>query len=225
VIGDVDGDGEPDACGRDADGISCATAANQYAATRWTPSFRDAEARVTTSASLAAIDANADGVAQICGVAAAGVICAPHGLTFVENVRSAWPDASANVWPGELDADHRADWCASTETGPACAVQAFHDLTTDGSPWGFARGGVVEMIPSDPDLTALADIDGDGRADLCSIDQGHVSCARSQGRAFGPHATWSGLDGSALWLGDLDGDGAADACVDTGTQIACTLSR
>jgi LmbE family N-acetylglucosaminyl deacetylase len=228
TLGDVDGDGRADACGRDRDGVLCATAAAGFAAQRWSPAFNDVVARAGTSASLAALDANADGSAEVCGLDVSGVVCAPHGLALQQIVRSRWPEPTATVWLADLDADHQADWCAATEFGPACAVEADRALTTDGASWGYAEAGVVDVAPATTVTVGLGDVDGDGRADLCSTREDHVVCARSQGHGFGPHVTTLAIlpnqaVASALWLGDLDGDGRADACADTGTAIACAV--
>jgi LmbE family N-acetylglucosaminyl deacetylase len=228
TFGDVDGDQRIDACGRDSAGVLCATAASNFAATRWSPSFNDDVARAGTSASLAALDADADGRADICGVEASGMICAPRGLMIQPVVRSPWPEATAVVWPADLDGDRQADWCMATDAGAACSVYAHRELTTDGGPWAFAHAGVVDITPANAATVAFADIDGDGRADLCSTREDRVTCARSQGRAFGPRtATLAILPNqsaaSALWLGDLDGDGRADACVDAGASIICAV--
>lgn len=228
TLGDVDGDGLVDACGRDAQGLLCATAGKGFVTDRWSPSFSDAAARPSTSASLTAVDANADNVADLCGVDITGVLCAPQGFTAAPIVRSDWPQADAVVWPADLDGDHQADWCASTDAGAACAVEAQRDLSTEGAPWAYSQGGVVDVTPATTATVALADIDGDGRADLCSPREDRIVCARSQGRAFGPRATTlvvlpnQGV-ASALWLGDLDGDSRADVCVDTGAAITCAV--
>ncbi len=129
-------------------------------------------------------------------------------------------------WRTILDGDHRADWCALTASGPACGLATEAAITTDGVPWGFARAGVVETPSDDPAVTDLADLDGDGGGDLCTLaGDATIACARSQGHGFGPRATVAvlpdGAQPSALWLGDLDGDGRADACVDLGSEIAC----
>lgn len=228
AFGDVDGDQRTDACGRDSEGILCATAASGFAAARWSSSFNDRVARAGTSPSLAAIDANADGTADVCGVEENGLVCALPGLALQPTVRSRWPDANAVVWPVDLDGDRQADWCTATETGPACAVEAQRELTTDGAPWGYSFAGNVDIAPATTATVALADIDGDGRADLCRTREDRIVCARSQGRAFGPStATLAILPNqsaaSALWLGDLDGDGRADPCVDAGATIVCAV--
>jgi hypothetical protein len=230
TLGDVDGDQLLDACGRDAEGVLCATAASDFAAARWSPSFNDDVARAGTSASLTALDANADGVADICGLDLTGVICAPHGLTLQPIVRSAWPQPTSVLWPADLDGDQQADWCSATDDGPMCAVEAQRELTTDGAPWSYASNGMIDVAPATTVTVGFGDIDGDGRADLCNTREDRVMCARSQGRAFGPHTTTLAIlpsqsTASALWLGDLDGDGRADACVDTGDSIVCALDR
>jgi LmbE family N-acetylglucosaminyl deacetylase len=227
TLGDVDGDHRVDACGRDGHGVMCALSSQAFAVTRFTPRFDASDARMCTSSSLAAIDANGDGVAEICGFAAEGVICTPQGLSFSPMVRSVWPDPTALVWPADLDGDHRADWCSTSSAGPACGLDAESALTSDGVPWGYSFQGTVEDVPADPARTAAADIDGDGNSDLCVLEPGKITCARSQGHGFGPRAPFAIVpDGAtALWLGDLDGDGRADACVDAGATIACVLAR
>ena len=228
TLGDLDGDGVADACGRDAQGVLCARSTSQFAAVRFTPQFADADAAMATTCSLRITDANGDGVANVCGIAAEGVVCSPGGTSFSTQIRSSWPDPTNVVLPSDLDGDHHADWCSLTADGPACGISAETSITTDGVPWGFAFNGVVETVPGDPALVDIADIDGDGDGDLCAPPgDGTIGCARSQGHGFGPRATVAVLpDGAtvtALWLGDLDGDGRADACVDLGDQIACAL--
>lgn len=228
TLGDVDGDGRVDACGRDSLGLVCARAASQFAMERWSASFNDAAARPSTSASLTAVDANADNIADLCGVDVTGVVCAPRGFTAAPVLRSAWPEQTAVVWPADLDGDHQADWCAATDDGAACAVEAQRDLSTDGAPWAYSQGGVVDVTPATTATVAIADIDGDGRADLCSPREDRIVCARSQGRAFGPRTTTLAIlpnqsVASAVWLGDLDGDQRADVCVDTGAAITCAV--
>ena len=228
VLGDVNGDGRADACGRTAAGLRCALAAVGFAAAPWSRWFSDADAQPATSASLAAVNADGDGVQEICGLAVQGVICAPHGLSTPAAVRSPWPSQAGAVWVGDLDGDGRSDWCASSGAGPACGVAAEAAVTTDGAPWGFARTGRVAAVAPDPATVALGDVAGDGRASLCTLAGDRIACAHSQARGFGPRETVALLPDQAapvaLWLGDLDGDGTDDACADAGAIITCVLS-
>ncbi|MCW5806714.1 MAG: VCBS repeat-containing protein, partial [Deltaproteobacteria bacterium] len=145
-------------------------------------------------------------------------------------VLSPWPARDAVLWPGDLDGDHRADWCVETPAGAACGLDRHRTtLTSDGVPWSYSFAGVVEPAPADTNLGALADVDGDGRADLCTVRDRRILCARSQLFGFGPSVPLAALPAGpspvALWLGDLDGNGIADACVDDTTQIRCVLVR
>jgi len=143
-----------------------------------------------------------------------------------------WPGAAMTLWPADLDGDGAVDWCTATPTGPACGLDADRAVTSEATPWGFSFhgfegtasiDGVVDQVHG-----ALADISGDGRADLCVVVGSAVECAVSQGHSFGPRfpvlMLAPGTQIQALWLGDLDGDGKADPCVDDGTSIICTLS-
>ncbi len=225
ALGDVDGDHVPDACGRDATGVRCAMSTAAYAVTLWSPSFAREGAADATDRSLSASDANGDGIAEICGLGEQGVVCAPRGLGAVTIVRSRWPAPDAPMWSGDLDGDQRTDWCVALPGGPACGLDRDRDLTTDGAPWTFSQYGLPEPAPTGTGIGALADIDGDGRADLCTVRDRAIVCARSQGHGFGPATTIATLPAggalTALWLGDLDGDGAIDACVEDGANVTC----
>lgn len=226
MLGDLDGDGLIDACGRSPQGILCATAADQYAAKLWSPAFGGALTAGVEDRALAIVDGT------VCGMTAGGVACAAQGGPPV--VRSTWPRSGATLWPADLDGDATADWCMPTAAGPVCGLDADRAITSDGAPWGFAfhtqvEGSVAtDGAVSDQMHGAVADISGDGRADLCVVLGGNVECALSQGHGFGPRFPVLTLPASstaeALWLGDLDGDGKADPCVDDGTTIFCTLS-
>ena len=210
AIGDVDGDGRPDACGRSDAGTVCAFAATGFAAVVLAPTFGATDDRADTTTSIAVVDH------AVCGAAAAGATCAPDSLL------SPWPDPTSTLWQGELDGDGDPDWCATTPTGVACGVAADAAITTDPAPCRYT----TETI-ADGALAGLADVDGDGLADLCSVAGLDVTCAHGHGRAFGPQATLLEAPAAptALWLGDLDGDGLADACVVVNGALACTVSR
>ncbi|MGE5182419.1 MAG: FG-GAP-like repeat-containing protein [Acidobacteriota bacterium] len=224
AIGDVDGDGRDDACGiaSDGSGIACATAAAGFAAMAWSSELGSAESVAGTPESFAI--AHEGHAALLCGLSTQGLLCVVSATSFNPLKLSTWPAPDAVVWPGELDGDGHVDWCSASASGAACALAADSIVTTDGAPWSFAYLGVFDPAPT-ADTGGLADIDGDGRADLCDVDGDGVHCARNQGRGFGPRAlVVPGVAGASLTLGDLDGNGRADPCVATVDSITCALS-
>jgi LmbE family N-acetylglucosaminyl deacetylase len=231
TLGDVDGDGTLDACGRDVAGLVCLIAP-QFTLQRWSPAFARSGPATATDRSLAAVDSDNNGTAEICGVGPAGVICASQDPVNLPEVRSAWPDAAAPAWPADLDGDRRADWCSRTPMGISCGIDLLSTLTTDGVPWTYSLSGIGDPFPADVVTGAMGDVDGDDRSDLCNIvvrDSGpQIACARSQGFGFGPLATLVTLPAGSyvgLYLGDLDGDGIDDACADDGTNLWCARSH
>jgi hypothetical protein len=94
----------------------------------------------------------------------------------------------------------------------------------------FARGGVSDGWPKEDDAgtLALADVDGDGRADACGRTKAGIVCARSTGTSFGLAETWSSGQAftadARLLFGDLNGDGRADVCALSNGQFQCALS-
>jgi hypothetical protein len=94
-------------------------------------------------------------------------------------------------------------------------------------PWSFSQHGIVDRAPASTATGALADIDGDSRADLCSIRIGasSVRAARTGFRRCPRSRRCRWAQPTALWLGDLDGNGTADACVDDAGTIRCVRSN
>jgi hypothetical protein len=229
ALGDVDGDGRADACGRTPAGILCATAASGFRAKLWSEAFADTGPATASDHSLAIVQGS------VCGAAATdGVICVRGDVV---SVLSTWPAANATnapMWPADLDGDDRPDWCVATADGAQCGLAAEAHITDDGVAWGFSNHAAIEgSVAVDGSIddvvhSAVADVSGDGRADMCVAVHSNVECAISQGHGFGPRRTMlvmpSSLPIVGLWLGDLDGDGKADACADDGTSITCALS-
>lgn len=227
TFGDVDGDGLTDACGRDAGGLVCATAATGYRPVRWSTALAATGPATATDRSLAIAPGG-----KICGLDEAGVVCVSQGEAPID-VRSTWPDPHAALWIADLDGDHQPDWCAATADGPACSLATDRELTTAGVPWGYAFGGRVQASMTDgavPDTatTVFTDIDGDGRDDLCTAQAGVIACARSLGRGFGPRTPIAelpaGMIPTALWAEMAWPARAGHApriCAADATTIAC----
>ncbi|MDB4962338.1 MAG: Rhs family protein [Myxococcales bacterium] len=203
------------ACGRSPTGILCGAVSTPEPFTfeRWSPAFARSGPATASDRSLGAFGDT------ICGLSDEGAICTPRGSSLVSTVRSPWPEPDQPLWMANLDADPEIDWCAATPTGLACGRASDHALTTDGVPWSFSREGAVEPVPTNASLTALRDIDGDHRADLCTVEGREILCARSQGHGFGPRFSIgtlpAGAPATGLWFH------LGRACVDDGATLTC----
>ena len=141
--------------------------------------------------------------------------------------------AAPVTWSGDLDGDGLVDSCVSSPFGPQCVTarsRAAGDRMV--TPWAWSLDASIEFslaldgVVATSATGALADIDGDGRADFCELIGSDVLCATSQGDGFGPRHLLMSVAGSptSLQLADMNGDGHADACVTVGTQRLCALS-
>jgi hypothetical protein len=199
------------ACGRGPQGALCAAPGAPPAA--WSSAFAREGPATAGDRSLAGF------AGELCGLDGRGVICARRGQAAPE-VRSRWPAADSALWPGDLDGDGEIDWCVGAAKGARCGRAADRALTADGAPWTFHQGGVPGPCPADAALGALTDVDGDGLADLCTVHERRIVCARSQRYGFGPAVPIARLPPGppprALWMH------GASACVDDGAAISCT---
>src|SRR5690606_20600205 len=77
----------------------------------------------------------------------------------------------------------------------------------------------------------LADVDGDGRDDICGRSDTDLSCALSTGEGFGEPIVvgalsdasgWAGRDNyTTLRVGDVDGDDRDDLCIRANARLLC----
>ncbi len=177
-------------------------------------------------------DVDGDGRADLCARGAAGFTChRSTGKDFIpwptlaalsDAAGFADPSRYATMRMGDVDGDGRADLCARFPEGMACFRAGEHafDERLVGPAWSDASGFAAWQRWS---TIRLADVDGDGRADLCALENEGFRCALSDGRGFGAKVMGPALavggEGSAhrerpgsLRMADLDGDGRADLC-------------
>ncbi len=171
---DLDGDAKADVCAFSDGAIWCARS-NGLSFERarvWLP---DVDANFGSTFAIA--DFNGDGLADVCGRSSTGLSCADsNGSTFGQ-LRSWSNDHDADVGgvellASDLNGDGRADICERRAGGVFCAFSNGHGFLhstswSKGDP-GLARDNLVE-----PDI---ADINGDGRADLCFSTSDGIAC-------------------------------------------------
>lgn len=245
---DVDGDGRADVCARAAAGWLCRPSTGDGFAD---PAFRieglsndagfDEPSRYTT---IRTGDIDGDGLADVCGRSAEGVRCwASTGEGFGEVIEGpalddagSWgePMYYSTIRLGDIDGDGKDDLCARGYSAFRCwrsTGDGFEEEMRDGPAWGNA-GGFDE--PARYGTIRMADVDGDGRADVCARTGDGIECFLSDGTAHtrrvqGP--AWSDGSGwtatkywSTVRLADVDGDGRADICGRSASDLRCHLS-
>ena len=215
----------------------------------WSSAFSDANGwnDPTGAATLRAGDVDGDGDDDVCARDASGVVCAlSDGATLAPP--TLWSDSfgdaagfgalahAASFQLGDIDGDGRADACVRGTAGVACERSdgtAFQPSAWSVPAFDDAAGFGVDESRSR--TLRLADLDGDGDADLCMRGAEGARCAISSPSGFGAPTLWStdpsdanGFGavsrGATLALGDLDGDGRADLCIRDADGMACAIS-
>jgi peptidoglycan/xylan/chitin deacetylase (PgdA/CDA1 family) len=244
-LGDLDGDGRADACIHAPGDRRCSlsvelpgTEEDRRPRTVFEsagPPRADSCAALFESEDIQLADVDGDGHADVCATLGFGVACAietASGSCAPARKWSLWSPAMGersgqSVRFGDLDGDGKVDLCTPTQRGIACAKSTGRSFGRE-EVWAPTFYDAARAAPEAKASLALADIDGDGRADVCAWSQSEVACARSTGHAFGPVEIWSRdvalTDVDDLVFGDLNGDGRADVCGLAETGVECALS-
>ena len=245
-MGDLDGDGRADLCGRGDTGVMCARSTGDgfEPETMWLDALSDAAGWDAPEhyATLRLADVNGDGRDDLCARGPEGFDCwlsdGERFATYVEGPR--WSDAGGfdapsrygSIRMGDIDGDRRADVCALVEAGVECwrSDGAGFPERVAGPAWSDAGGwGAVSSWST----LRLVDYDGDGLDDLCGRGPDDLRCAPSLGSGFGEERSIAPLANASGWsdpsnyatlrVGDVDGDGAQDLCLRANIGVACYL--
>ena len=245
-IGDVNGDGREDVCGRAAAGVSCAISMqtapigdDRLPRTMFRAVRRGSTTPVPTGA-IHLADINGDGQADVCIAALNGISCAASNVVGQLAEFRSWSrdDHAASFRFADVDGDGKADACSRTAQGITCARNVgrrFDGARTWLADMTDARGWSTPKYAS---TVQLADVDGDGRADVCGRSPRGIVCALSTGKSFAKLDKWSqgadfGDDGAwdqnaayfgSMRFGDLNGDGRDDVCARGPEGVVCALS-
>ncbi len=269
-LADINKDGKADVCGRNSDGIVCAlsTGSSFGNVTTWlSNNMRDRDgwkpAQYSTTIQLADVDG--DGRADLCGRGVGGMVVGLandsgtgfHSLTpwsYVENGIADFSDARGwgtdvgyygTIRLADINKDGKADVCGRNSDGIVCALStgnSFEKATT----WlSNNMRDMDDWKPAQYSTTIqLADVDGDGRADLCGRGIGGmvVGLANDSGTGFHPLTSWSYIENGiadfsnakgwsidagyygTIRLEDVNGDEMADVCGKNSGGIVCALS-
>ncbi|MCB9585250.1 MAG: VCBS repeat-containing protein [Polyangiaceae bacterium] len=244
-VGDVSGDGRADVCLRLPEGVRCWQGTDTGLGDAILgPELSDAKGWGKTEyfSAVRLADIDGDEKADLCARGKDGLACYPsRGTSFGDaRILTALSDAAGfddvnrygTLRLGDVDGDGKSDVCAREAQGMAC--------------WLATDSGFVERIagPGWSDEAGwsdwhnwstirLADVNGDGRSDLCARENEALRCYLFDGTGFTER-----LDGPALpaplWdtrtalasirMADLDGDGKSDVCVRSEQGLDCWLA-
>ncbi len=250
VMGDVTGDGLADLCARANAGMRCwPSTGTGFGAQIVGPTLSDDSGWSAPEhhATIRLADVDADGDDDLCARAAAGFRCWPSSgsgfgepwapLAALANAASgggAGGDASSRwstIRMGDVTGDGLADVCARTTEGMSCWAStgiAFDDAPIEGPRWSDASGWGAHRFVS---TIRMADLDGDGRDDLCGRAAAGLRCHLSTGEGFGDAITLDTLSDDSGWgelsnyatiaLPDVDGDGDRDVCARADARVFC----
>jgi hypothetical protein len=199
---DVNGDGKADVCGRGGGGINCAisTGSSFGEVAVWSDNFSDGNGWKGDQAYWGTIfypDVNGDGKADVCGRGGGGINCAiSTGSSFGEAMVWSNNFSDANGWKGDpaywgtilysdVNGDGLADVCGRGGGGINCALSTgssfssvviWSDSFSDVNGWkrDQAYWGTI-LFP---------DVNGDGKADICSRYTDGINCGLSTGSSF-----------------------------------------
>jgi len=234
-LADIDGDHRADLCALTDDAVECAVAVDEFAFgpfQRWSGELTPLQ-RSTYAASFRLADVDGDGRADACARSHEGILCATSTNGAAFGHPRVWlggniPDDSSRLELADLDGDGRADICGDLPvTRRADSIGASHGIAcaiSNGRAFGSAS---VWSVIGDFDGHAsirLADLNRDGRSDVCAVGPTGTACAFSNGLRFKHSSIWSEGRPTDLRLADINGDGRADLCTVTKDRIDCGMA-
>jgi hypothetical protein len=165
----------------------------------------------------------------------------PWSSEFSDASVFAGPLSYRSIRFADVDGDGYADVCGRTTTGVSCARNTQGGAFAPSTAWTTsnftdAGGWNADAYAS---TVQLADVNGDGAADVCGRGPSGLVCAVSNGSNafvhdrvwsfrgdFGDAAGWNAAAGyyGSIHFGDVNGDGLADACGRNASGLTCALS-
>jgi hypothetical protein len=245
-LADFDGDGRDDVCARAAAGWRCyPSTGDGFGSAVVGPELSNESGWGYEDhyGTIRMGDVNGDGRADVCARGNAGMFCwLSDGAGFPTRITGpAWNDdagwTNIRYWStirlADFDGDGLADLCARTASDFRC-----HASTGSGfGPAVIGPGMSDEHGWNDYDnysTIRMADVNGDGLADVCARANAGMYCWLSDGAGFPTRIDGPVLSDDAGWddphhfrtirTGDVNGDGLADVCARGAARLFCWLA-
>lgn len=245
-LADLNGDGKSEVCARDSSGLRCFVSAGIGFVGEYQLTALSDAAGFSNPSQYGTIrmgDINGDGRADVCARLKVGMRCWPFGGSGfgAALVGPAWSDGAGfddvSAWStirlGDVNGDGRADLCARTPTGFQCALSNGSGFGAPiyGPFWSDDTGWNKHRYYS---TIRLADLNGDGRLDVCARGASGVRCALFQTTSFGPTRLGPALSDALGWsdiaqystirFADINGDHREDLCIRGEAGLQCWLA-
>ncbi|WP_198008417.1 FG-GAP-like repeat-containing protein [Leucobacter salsicius] len=227
MVADVTGDGLPDAIGFGAGGVEVGvnTGKSFAKAKQWVKGFGTANGWSPDKTRRFLTDMNGDGKADVVGMSDAGVYVAlSNGSKFAQaahwtanfGVSNGWRSTQHPRTLADVNGDGLPDVVGFAASGVYVMLNSgtgLRPMTRWVTGFGVASGWKVGVHPR-----VLADVNGDGRADIIGFSSKGADVSLSTGSSFKASTRWSTEFGSANWrsdqqprhVTDVNGDGRAD---------------
>ncbi|CAM3255570.1 Repeat domain-containing protein [Paracoccus aminovorans] len=229
TLADIDGDGRADIVGFGAGRVLTALAEQRHfgATVGWSDAFSHRAGWRVNLHEREMGDLDGDGRADIVAFGDNGVqVALSNGTAFVDaglwlanfgRLAGNWRVDRHERAVADVDGDGRDDVIGFGGNGVLVALSTGTGLTAAqvwSREFSYAAGWRNELH-----VRTLADVDGDGRADIVAFGDNGVQVALSSGGRFAASAVWSAeFSGAAGWsvmrhermLADANGDGRAD---------------
>ncbi len=242
---DIDGDGVAEICIRGSKGLQCIFPKTDITTKNIIfDTFSDEKGwnDVSNYATIRFADVNGDDKSDVCARSNSAYQCwLSNGTGFTDGGSVSMSDKDgyndvkyyATTKLADINADGKFDFCARFKDHFNCYLstgEGFSDTPIHFDDMGDAQGwGKPQYYMT----IRMADINGDGMADVCGRSSSGVLCWPSNGDSFGDAITgpaWTDANWekapyySTIRMPDINGDHKADLCARDSSGVVCHLS-